>query len=315
MLNILLLSTTWSNEYWQQNGCAPFKSFHYKQLLPNWDEFTNNCPIPAIGYYRDHKSGRSTINTNFVYLKINGMRYDEDEVPFFDFEFIANSNTSSISLYKLLPHDNTRNMFASISMQNIQNILQQLHETSPSNWTKTNQIPKHIIGEKPKEQYLGWKNFIGIHFIDIIKDEIGNDEFENRIADLLITLGFNITQMGHQLIGAYPDGRAVLDDFILVYDCKNSMNYYPLQDDVLSMNSYTKNEKNINPDSQIFAVFIAKSFSNNLNPNFRYFTVESLLYLLFKKLKLGYKFKLGHIKNMLNSGKELSQTIIDKEWI
>jgi hypothetical protein len=56
---------------------------------------------------------------------------------------------------------------------------------------------------------------------DLRSGNLGNEEFEDRVANLLTALGFNVRQKGYKSRGEYPDGIAFLDDqYSVVYDCQ-----------------------------------------------------------------------------------------------
>lgn len=222
----------------------------------------------------------------------------------FDFEFLQAARSTSRELYRRLS-GNERNLFTSLVTDRIQTILTQLEEAIPNNW---------LIRDNQPTANIHWQNFIGDYFLDLIRESLSNDEFEDRVFQLLKSLGFVVTQQGHTLVGPYPDGRAVLDDYILVYDCKNSTNFHPLQDDVRAMRDYAENERNVNPASKVFSIFIAKGFSNIANPDLFNFKVEDLLYLLYKKMFIGDRFNIRYIKQFLDNRIPLVRKEIDNRF-
>jgi hypothetical protein len=73
-------------------------------------------------------------------------------------------------------------------------------------------------------------------------------------------------------------------------------------------------EKKIRRDEKFYPTFIAKSFGPQRGKDIFYLDVSSLIYLLYKKLKLGSKFNLRPIKKILEKETQLREDIIDNEW-
>ncbi len=81
-------------------------------------------------------------------------------------------------------------------------------------------------------------------------------------------LGFEVEQLGHRKLGAYPDGILVARppyDFSIIYDCKNVRGYFPIESDKRALREYVEKFKPriLNKHKhvkRVFSCFIAKSF-------------------------------------------------------
>jgi hypothetical protein len=299
MKKVILLATSWK-DYWDSDKEASYHKLKYHELH-GWEDLSQTCPIAGLGIYlKDFK------RIPFVYLKITGMRYDLSETPFFDFKVIQKSKTESQLLCEKLPPQ-SKKLFSVIDGEQIIKILEEVGEEPPPEW--------HALLELNHLPTISWHDYIGKYFLEIESESISNNEFEDRIAALLTALGFKVIQKGHKIPGEYPDGVAVFEDkFAIVYDCKNKSNYIPTSGDKRALNKYLSDEKYVREALPLFPVFIAKSFNVPQEKLF-HFTVESLLYLLYKKIVMGDQFNLLPLKKILLNQEELSKEVIDKEWV
>lgn len=305
MKKVLLLATGWQPDYWESDQEAPYPRAKYTDL-PEWDSLSKSCPLPGIGRYIKQKD-KDLSKNSFVYLKIMGIRYDPDtKHPYFDFKALTKSNIESRILENKLPYDN-RKLFSVIETEKLIEILQDIGEEPPEEWGKLIEI---------KEEIINWKNFIGKYFLEIEEKTLSNDEFENRIAVLLNALGFETDQRGHKVLGEYPDGIASFgNNYAIVYDCKNTQNFYPSAEDERAIRKYLDDEKKIRSERNIYCAFIAKSFRGQGKKDIFYLPINSLLYLLYKKLFLGSKFILSPLIKIFDNFTPLGEETIDKEWI
>ncbi|MGB9853143.1 MAG: hypothetical protein ACPLPX_09825 [Candidatus Kapaibacteriota bacterium] len=304
MKKILLLATAWEPDYWESDKEAPYPKTNYADL-PEWDDLSKNCPLPGIGRYIIQKNKDYSSN-QFVYLKITGMRYDPStKQPYFDFKTLMKSKTESYKLKDHLPKFNQNKLFFAIESEKLIEILKNIGEDPPEEWLKLIEI---------KEEIIHWKDYIGKYFLEMEVKTLSNDEFEDRVFVLLNAIGFNVTQKGHTLPGEYPDGIASFDDYAVVYDCKNTSSFSPSSADIRATTKYLEDEKKIRREKNMFSAFIAKSFGQQSSGDIFYFTINSLTYLLFKKLLLGSEFTLDPIKKILTNKTPLTTDLIDKEW-
>ncbi len=303
MKKVILLYTDWEEKYWEFPKEAPYPGREYTQL-PEWDETKKNLPLPGLGIYSKFKK-QDLSEDPFVYIRVDGMRYDENsKQPYFSFTRIERSKTKSFNLSKILPSE-AKKLFSGIDAENLMEYLTQIGETPPKEWMDLIEL---------KEMPIRWEDSIGVYFLDIERKNLSNNEFEDRIADLLKALSFKVKQQGHILQGEYPDGIFSFEDYAVVYDCKNTSNFSPSSADIRAIEKYLKDEKKVRKEKNIYAAFIAKSFRQQGEKNVFYFTVSSLIYLLYKKLTLGLDFTLNPIKKILENTIHLTKDIIDKEW-
>lgn len=306
MKKVLLLATAWQSDYWGYDKEAPYPKTKYKEMA-EWDELSKNCPLPGLGIYIKQREKDFSRN-KFVYLKITGMRYDSSSgQPYFDFKTIANSNTESKKLTESLPPDNNRKLFSVIQPEKLIGILQNIGERPPEEWKKLIEI---------EERITNWRDYIGKYFLEIEERVLSNDEFEDRVAVLFNALGFGVKQKGHRISGEYPDGIVSFDnDYAIVYDCKNTPYFVLSAGDERAIRKYLEDEKKIRSERNIYCVFIAKGFIGEGRKDIFYLPINSLLYLLYKKLSLGSKFTLSPLKKLLDNFTPLKKETIDKEWI
>lgn len=310
---IILLSTIWQNNFFNQNVDAPY-NISEENYNNYWQPLSQQCPLKGIGFYKDHPDGRCQATNNFVYLRINGVRYDGQRIHF-DCRFIGFSNTQSINFIHSLPYINRNPLFSIIDDNIFNTINRDLNLLPPQEWNNITPLippPQPPIPNTPPEEI---NNFIGNYFLEINTAILGNNEFEDRIYNLLIALGFETSQRGHLIQGAFPDGYAFFNNNILVYDCKNSVNYFPHAEDRLSMDNYVEQAINLFPEfNNHFPVFIAKTFSNNLPVNYKYINVNSLIYLYYKKISMGIDFQLNPLINIFMQNQILTRNMINVNW-
>jgi len=300
---VILLATGWDPNYWGVLKEAPYPKKSYRELI-DWKELSKNCPLPGLGIYIKQRD-RDYRNMKFIYLIIKGMRYDSlSEQPYFEFDPIQESSTESWKIINNLPSEN-KTLFSSIQSDKLIKILKNIDENPPGEW-------KNLI--ELKETIISWKDYIGKYFLEIESKNLSNEEFEDRIFNLLKALGFDIIQKGHTLPGAYADGIFSLDNYAVVYDCKNTSNFFPSESDKRSIDRYLQDEIKVRKEKKIYSAFIAKSFEEISRGDIFYFNVNSLIYLLCKKIQIGSRFVLDPIKKILENKTPLTNEIIDKEW-
>lgn len=306
MKRVLLLATGWQLDYWELDKEAPYPKTKYTDLS-EWDDLSKSCPLPGIGIYIKQK-GKDFSQNPFVYLKIMGMRYDlTTKQPYFNFKTLTKSKIESRILEGKLSSDN-RKLFSVIEPEKLFKILQDIGEEPPEEWKNLMEIEEEIIH---------WRDYIGKYFLDIEQQStLSNNDFEDRVAVLLNALGFKVVQRGYKIIGEYPDGVASFgNDYAIVYDCKNTQNFLPSAQDKRTIEKYLDDEKKIRNERNIYCAFIAKSFKEQSRRNILYLSINSLLYLLYKKLSLGSKFTLSPLKKILDNFIALEKDTIDKEWM
>lgn len=302
MKKVLILATKWQSDYWESDKEAPYPDKKYTEL-PEWNNLSKSCPLPGIGRYF-HPDKKDFSDNPFVYLIIMGFRYDPDGQPYFNFKSLVRSETKSGTLEGSLPQGN-RKLFSAIEQEKMVKILKEFNEKPPKEWRELIEIEKEITH---------WKDYIGKYFLDIETVNLGNDEFEDRNFNLLRSLGFDVDQKGDTLPGEYADGIFSIDEYAVVYDCKNTSNFFPSAADKRAVGKYLNDEKKLRKEINVYPAFIAKSFAQGNPGDFFCLTVNSLNSLLYKKLLLGSKFILNPVKKILENKTPLTEEIIDKEW-
>jgi hypothetical protein len=236
-----------------------------------------------------------------------GMRFDPStKQPYFDFETVAKSKTESRRLEGKLGGI-YKKLFSAIDFEKLTGILRDLGEEPPDEWRGL---------AEAKEETIGWVDYVGKYFLEIEDKILSNNEFEDRVAVLLNALGFQVNQKGHKIPGEYPDGIASFgDDHAIVYDCKNTQYFMPSAADERAIKKYLDDEKKIRSERNISCAFIAKSFKGEGRKDIYYLPINSLLYLLYKKVFLGSKFTLSPLKKIFDNLISFGKETIDKEWI
>jgi mRNA-degrading endonuclease YafQ of YafQ-DinJ toxin-antitoxin module len=304
MKQVILLATDWDPNYWESNKEAPYPKRKYTEL-PGWEELSKNCPLAGLGIYSKLKKNDLT-KIPFVYLKIIGMRYESNtHEPHFNFELIKKSKTESKRLIDRLPEENKK-LFSAIEAGQLIKILYEIGEEPPKEWFELIELVRTPVS---------WEEYIGKYFLKLKDVNISNSEFEDIVAKLLNALGFDITQKGHKIEGEFADGIAAFEnDYAIVYDCKNIYDYIPTANDKRALEKYFNDERKVRKEKYLYKAFIAKSFGEAQRDIF-YLSVDSLLYLLYKKLTMGSKFTLLPFKKILDNNIMLTIKIINKEWL
>jgi len=288
--SVLILYTFWAPDYWDKRREAPYPKRSYEELS-NWNDLEKSLPIPGIGVYMKHRE-KDYRQRSFVYLRIKGMRYNELREPYFDFEPIRRGEKTSAAL---LDRIGQHKLFELRPLDQVTEILKGLGEEPPSDWLK---LAKEGVEED-------WRSWIGSHFLRAESD-VSNDAFEDIISDIFRAIDFSVEQMGHKLHGNNPDGILLPPppyDFAIIYDCKNSWEYYPNEDDKRALEDYLTKQKvevkaRYRHITDVYSCFVAKSFDPAISSASEVgsdilLDLRSLLYILYKRVRIGSKFTLG----------------------
>ena len=301
MAETIILTTNWGYNYWELKKPAKFPSTNISERIPNWRDLKEKCPLPAIGLYTDQFTDK-----RFDYILIKGITADTDGTPYFEYDFISKGFKESCFLEAKINRRKGKFYYAVESSLLLES-LASLDQRAPQIWMD--------LLEK-KQSHFEWSALVGQYFLDLKEKSLGNEDFEDRTAALLTAIGFDVVQKGYTRQGAFPDGVASYGtDLGLVFDCKNSVSYYPSAEHNRALASYYKDEKRVYRDKEMFPCFIPKSSSaNHVGDNF-ILPIEPWLYLLSKKLKMGSKFKLEPLKNILINKVAFTQKNIDDFWV
>jgi hypothetical protein len=318
---VLLLSTIFEKGYWTKNRIAPFKNLYpeiLEYLESNWKLLNNFCPMYGIGYYKDSNDlSKCNSNENFDFIKILSINKNIPNDFSVQTEFIKKSNTSSKKINDSLPRF-SRYIIKDIDYDKIDSILKTFCESFPkvenvNNIETIDAIKKIEYNEK---RVLNWKDYLGDYFKGLLNlPPNAYNEFEDRIFQLLISIGFDVEQKGYKKEGSYPDGIAKIDDFTIIYDCKNSNEFFLDIACKRAMDDYIKDEKFTNNSKEIIPIFIVKKSSiKNIKSDYRIFEVEPLLYLFYTKIILGNKFNLNLIKKIIGKNLDFNIVQINKDF-
>jgi hypothetical protein len=298
MTEILVLCTWWEPNYWETDKEAPYPQKSIKPV----EHLKSRTPIPAVGVYTKGR-GRDYTNRPPCFLIIKSISENEKGEPLFDFHYL--SQMPGLRSADLLSEIRKRDLFFSVSDEEALVALEKLGVEPPSDWLKLLEV-KALVTQS-------WLNWIGEHFRDTLQT-ISNDAYEDRIAEIFSAIGFEVKQLGHKKEGEYPDGIAFSKDYAIVYDCKNRVDYFINANDKRAMTKYVQHMKRrIKEQREIeethFA-FVAHSYGRVENVSHieretstkgLLLTSESLLYLLFKKLKLGRSFLLADFEDLISN--------------
>jgi hypothetical protein len=310
MPETIALTTDFDRNYWELHKPARFPSTDINKRLSSWRQLNSKCPLPAIGLYTDKYKER-----HFDYIIIKDIIADADGTPNFDYEFISNGHRESRILDEKI-NLNRKKFYFSIDCSTLIQSLRDIEEKPPLNWLNLFENNTPIVNtEVIVTEKADWSAYLGRYFLDLRDRQLGNEEFENRVAFLLTALGFKVLQKGHLLVGTVPDGVATYSgDIGLVYDCKNSSNYSPNANDMRALESYYNDERAKHRDLQMFPCFIAKKGITPIVGDKLVIYVEALLYVLFKKLASGSDFKLDPIINFFTNKRVFSIENINIYW-
>lgn len=307
MLNqVILLTTDVEDDYWHKPKTAKFWGKVRYTDLPNWNILANSCPLAGLGIY--YQKRRDCSRIPFVYIKIKEMSYDSKTGnPFFDFDVIGVSSTQSDTLRRKLPLKNQL-LISTIEIEDLLRVLNEIGEKAPEEWL-------HWATDKalPKPS-LSWRDYLGNYFWGLEHGTLSNNEFEDRIAFLLRALGFKVTQKGYTVPGPYADGVALHEDIGVVYDCKNSQTYTPIESDIRALKQYTNDEATLHSGKTLYSAFISRDFQTPSQQDISHLRVEPLLYLLTVELIRGSEFNLNPFKLILQKRRELNRQTIDEYW-
>jgi hypothetical protein len=296
MTDVLILCTWWEVDYWENDKVAPYT----KRTIKPVQHLKNSLPLPAIGIYTKGRDKDYTSQPP-CFLTIKSIDENEKSEPLFDFHYI--SKIEKLTSFTLLKEIGIRDLFFTVPQEKILNILERFNIKPPSEWQK-------LLEAKPSPFWLEW---IGKHFQDILQP-ISNPEYEDRIAEILHALGFEVEQLGHRKEGEYPDGIAYSKDFAVIYDCKNRSNYFLNANDKRAMIKYVNYVKRRIQEQKgmekVYFAFIAHSYDNmesisdiekETSSKGFLFTSEALLYLLSKKISLGRSFLLADFEGLISN--------------
>lgn len=308
---VVILRTAWSKNFWEKERQAPFPHIEYDRS--KWNELSQNCPLPGLGVYIKQRIKNKEYDYRykpFVYIRIEGINFDaNNNQPVFSFTPISVSKKAlSKDIEGKFPD---LPLFSTVPSKDILSALQGLGETLPQEWMKL------INSTGP---IYSWRDYIGRYFLELIDTIVGNNEFEDRCFELLKAIGFSVKQMGHEIVGEYPDGEIFIDDdIVVVYDCKNREDFIPSVEDSRKLSKYVEDAKIKYKGKKVYGIFIAQTVDtahlySTQQSEFPVIQAQELLYVLYKKLYMGREFTLIPFRKILSRKYILNHTLIDNEW-
>lgn len=311
MSKVLLLYTNFGPPYWSREGKPAKYTKRSFRKLPDWNELQRSLPIPALGiHFGDFSYLR------FSYMMVIGMEQDDREIPTFDYQCVGESGATSDQLLRTLRDPQTGTLFETRESATVLNMLNTLAEQPPQEWLDL------LGGTKPQVPAESWRDWIGQRFLRLFDTKISNDDFEDIVAETFRALGFEVVQMGHRRPGSYPDGTLVAapSDFAIVYDCKNSSNYYPIVEHQRAISDYVQKEgKRLQEQKRVRSVYsaiVARSFAQaELVGADIFVSAEDLLYALYKRLRLGKDFTLTAFDEVTKRSRRMDKRFMDQAWV
>jgi hypothetical protein len=304
MAQVILLQTNWAGDYWNKAKTAPYTEQVRYTDLPDWVDLANRCPLAGLGIYIRGKQ-RDYSQERFVYIRITGMSYDPGTGnPSFAFDVIRPSATNSETMRNRLPYEN-RHLISTMQTDDLLTVLAELGENVPDDWL--------TLAQDKRPVQVTWHDWLGTFFL-ALEQSMSDNDFEDRIASLLTAIGFKVTQKGHTIRGPYADGVAIYDDVGIVYDCKNTQNFAPTEDDLRALRQYNADERILQSSKTLYSAFVSRDFRASTQQDIFLVRVVSLLYLLYVKLSMGSDFNLNPLKLILQKGEGLTCQKIDEHW-
>jgi len=212
-------------DYWEVDKVAPYP----KRSIKPVEHLKNALPVPAIGAYIRQR-GRDFTHVPPCFLIVRDISQNEKGEPLFDFHYTA--KMEGVTSQSFLSEIGERDLFFTVSQEELLEVLRKFGKEPPAEW-------KTLLEEKVQPSWLDW---IGKRFQAILQP-ISNTEYEDRVAEIFNTLGFEVEQMGHKKEGEYPDGIIYSKDCAIVYDCKNRSNYFLDAKDKRAMIRYVQYAK------------------------------------------------------------------------
>jgi hypothetical protein len=307
MKTAIVLKVGFRDPAWLKRKEIKFPQNSYQELQ-EWEPLSAACPLPGLAIHLS----KETSNIPFSYLKITKMRYEPDSgIPFFSFDVVQTASTSGNAILGKLPYG----FVSTIQCDELLRILIETGESVPDEWVKLADLDGLAAFAKSAIE-TNWRDFVGNHFLALEDDKRGFEEFEDRVADLLMALGFKVISKGHHIRGAYADGIALFDKGVgIIYDCKSTKNFVATQDDMRALSEYVRDETEGCELKTTYGAYISRSSKTDMQKDVVSLDIEPLLYLLFVKLRKGEEFTLGPLQKILRKNMRFTIETINNEWL
>jgi len=300
---MILLKTKTFVDIWEKNGIAPFNSSYIGEQILKYSE---KCPLEAIGFYSERQKDKKISLLKIYRIEKTYEKLNDIKVHF---EFVKKINIRSEDFEKKLS-SHIYGLVSIIDSKIIYNVI------NGKNKDKKNRKEYNI-------------NFLN----DFFYSQFNWKEFENICAILLNILGFEVKLKGHTKekervadIYCYSPPFVKENRICLIIDCKNIEKYFINASDERAMKEYILDKKMISSQEgikqeNIFFLFINISYSDKslqklqeISKETKTFgaviTLQNLIYLVEKKLKMGYKFYLEYFPKLFKN-QEITHSQID----
>jgi len=293
-------------DIWEHNGIAPFNSEFISTEILN---YSNKCPLQAIGFYSGTQ-GNKKISLLEIQQVNQNLGLSNDIQIYFKFieKLEINSNDFDIEVSKFSPY----RLLTIIGILKINEIL---NKFGCKDIQKRQHDEENILPLKDYE-----KKYLSNHF-NSPKDWI---EFEKFSSILFNILGFQIFIEGHKsdkkrVADLYCYSPPIIKDerICLIVDCKNQDDYFINAADERAMKEYIIDKKTISPQEgikseNIIFLFLANFFSRNTflkvqeiskttNTFGALLSMQNLLFLVEKKLRMGFRFYLEYFPKLFKN--------------
>ena len=307
---ILVLCTGWEPDYWEKKE----KTYYPRKLAESVTHLKQQTPIPGIGAYTKYRD-RDLSHQPPAFIIIEEIGENERKEPTFKIRYLGRiGGLKSRTLFRELGR---QELLFTVGYREVRGIFEKYGVKPPKIWMEALRSL-----ERPE-----WMNWIGAHYLTILEYPRAED-YEDIVADIFTALGFEVDQMGHLKEGEYPDGILHTREYSIVYDCKDIYNYYIDAKSKRAMRKYIeqarkriKEERGI---TRVYFAYIAHSFNRGGFKNLAeiekttgtkglLITTKALLYLLYKKLKMGRKFLLADFEELI-TGEIIAENQINKVY-
>jgi len=301
---MILLKTKTFIDIWESDGIAPFNSSFVGTEILNYSEKT---PILAIGYYSGEQANKniSLLMIQKIY-QVPGFKNDIN----LKFKFIKKLEILSDDFETEVSKFSSK-LVINVADDRVNKILKKFgYKISPPE-EKKEMIQSPVFY---KEKYLNPDFYSPGNWV----------EFEKLTAKLFNILGFQVEVQGHRQLkervaDLYCYSPQIIKEnrICIIIDCKNQDNYFINAADERAMKEYILNKKaiiaqeGILPENLLF-LFVALSFAKDsyikvqeiaksTNSFGALLSRDNLLFLVEKRLRMGYKFYLEFFQKLFKN--------------
>lgn len=313
---LLVLKTRTSDDYFYQS-----REVNYPRLVASdaLDEFMGNLPVAGLGVYVDSdREGAGAVSSSQppAYLRITGLRRDETGKSHIRFEFLGKmTETSSAELDRELA---TGRWIEAVTRDAWVKAQQSLQVKPPREW-------EHIF--EATSARPACVAFLGPRLLRLLDAGTDYETCKTTVAEVLTALGFDISPLKLVDQGeTAPNGFACTPvgerfGYWFIYDCR-SKPFRLRPEDGFRIKSHIRKAwrefpalKAVPADAARFLLLApdydrpneTEQFANEIEQQtgakVGLLTFEALLYVLTRKLALGYRFTVADVDRLFGSGR------------